>query len=117
ELTGEDQDVEILFTIVDASGLSVANISQNSSVDANETDDFRVNIPINETLEGNLTLSAAFNSQVYSSSVLEPISLGPVTGGAIFGEGGAGSIIVLVVVVLVLGAVFFVVRRMRTSKQ
>ena len=67
--------MQIFFTIADASGLQVANASQNSSVDANETDDFRANIPINESLEGNLTLSAAFNSQVYSSSVLEPITL------------------------------------------
>lgn len=118
ELTGEDQDVQILFTITDASGLEVANASQNSSVDANSTDDFRVNIPINETLEGNLTLSAAFNSQIYSSSVLEPISLGTVTGGAIFGgEGGAGGIIIVLVVAAVLVAVFFVARRLRAARE
>ena len=117
ELAGEDQDVQILFTIVDASGLAIANTSQNSSVDANETDDFRVNIPINETLEGNLTLSAAFNSQIYSSSVLEPITLGaPIGGFAIFGGvGGAGGVVILVVVVLVLVTVFFLARQMRKS--
>lgn len=117
ELAGEDQDLQIFFSITDSSGLQVANTSQNSSIDANETDDFRVNIPINETLEGNLTLSAAFNSQVYSSSVLEPISLGaPIGGFAIFeGIGGAGGFIVLVVVVLVLVTVFFIARRLRQS--
>lgn len=117
ELAGEDQDVQIFFKIMDASGLEVANNSQNSSVDANETDDFRVNIPINETLEGNLTLEAAFNSLVYSSTVLEPISLGaPIGGFAIFGgEGGAGGVIVLLVVIVVLIAVFFVAKRMRES--
>ena len=118
ELSGEAQDVEVLFTIIDASGLQIATTSQNSSVDANKTDDFRVNIPINESLEGNLTLSAAFNSQIYSSSVLEPISLGaPIGGFAIFGgEGGAGGIIILIIVVVVLGAVFFVVRRLRKMR-
>lgn len=117
ELAGADQDVQIFFTIADASGLQVANASQNSSVDANETDDFRANIPINESLEGNLTLSAAFNSQVYSSSVLEPITLGaPIGGFAIFeGVGGAGGLIILIVVVLVLVAVFFIARKMRES--
>lgn len=117
ELAGEDQDVQILFGITDASGLQVANTSQNSSINANQTDDFRVNIPINESLEGNLILSAAFNSQVYSSSVLEPITLGaPIGGFAIFaGVGGAGGVIILVVVVLVLIVIFFIARKMRQS--
>ena len=117
ELSGEDQDVQVFFTIVDASGLQVANNSQNSSVDANKTDDFRVNIPINETLEGNLTLSASFNSQIYSSSVLEPITLGaPIGGFAIFGGiGGTGGVVILIVVVLVLVVVFFLARQMRKS--
>ena len=129
ELSGENQEVEIFFSIKDASGVEVGNVSQNRSVDANGTDDFRTNIQINETLlpvnettgeaiETNLTLSAAFNSQVYSSSVLEPISLGaPIGGFAIFGgEGGTGSIVVLLVVVVVLGAVFVVVRKLRKAK-
>jgi len=117
ELAGEDQDVEIYFSIKDASGLEVANASQNRSIGANKTDDFRTNIQINETLEGNLTLSAAFNSQVYSSSVLEPISLGaPIGGFAIFeGVGGAGGVIILVVVVLILVVIFFIARKMRKS--
>lgn len=117
ELSGEDQDVAIFFSITDASGLQVANASQNSSVNANETDNFRVNIPINESLNGSMTLSAAFNSQVYSSSVLEPIDLSTVTGSAIFGgNGGAGSIVLVIVVVVVLGAIFFVVRKLRKSR-
>jgi len=117
ELAGEDQDVEIYFSIKDASGLEVANASQNRSIGANKTDNFRTNIQINETLEGNLTLSAAFNSQVYSSSVLEPISLGaPIGGFAIFeGVGGAGGVIILVVVVLILVVIFFIARKMRQS--
>jgi hypothetical protein len=117
DLVGENQDVQIFFSIKDNSGVQVANISQNKSIDANKTDDFRVNVPINETLEGNLTLSAAFNSQIYSSSVLEPITLGaPIGGFAILGGiGGTGSIILLVVVVLVLVIVFFIARKMRKS--
>ena len=119
ELSGQNQDVEIYFSIKDASGLEVANASQNRSIDANKTDDFRTNVQINESLEGNLTLSAAFNSQVYSSSVLEPITLGaPIGGFAIFGGvGGTGGIIILVIVVLALGVVFFVARRMRKLKK
>lgn len=129
ELSGEDQEVEIFFSITDASGVEVGNASQNRSIDANETDDFRTNIPINETLlpvnettgeplEVDLTLSASFNSQIYSSSVLEPISLGaPLGGFAIFEGVGGGSIILLVVVLVVLGAIFFIARKLRKSRR
>lgn len=127
ELVGEDQDVEIFFSITDASGVTVGSVSQNRSIDANESDDFRTNIPINETLlpvnetsgepvETDLTLSATFNSQIYSSSVLEPITIGAVTGGAIFGGVGAGSLVIVVVVVLIIAVVFLTARRMRKSK-
>lgn len=117
ELAGQDQSVNILFTILDASNLDVGNSSENISISANAKDDFRATIPINESIEGNLTLSAAFNSGIYSSSVLEPITLGaPIGGFAIFGgQGGAGSIIIFVVVVIVLVIVFFVARKMRQS--
>ncbi|MDO8661414.1 MAG: hypothetical protein Q7K43_05985, partial [Candidatus Woesearchaeota archaeon] len=117
ELVGEDQDLEIYFSIKDAAGTELANASQNRSVGANDTDDFRTNIPINETLNGTMTLSVAFNSQIYSSSVLEPITLGAPTGAAILGGIGAGSLFIVIVVVLVLGAVFFVARRMRQRKK
>jgi len=117
ELAGEQQDVQLFFSIKNVSDLEVANISKNETIDANKTGNFRINIPINKTLEGNLTLLVNFNSQDYSSSVLEPISLGaPIGGFAIFeGVGGTGSVIILVVVVLVIGGVFFIARRMRKS--
>ena len=119
ELSGEDQNLEIFFSIMDSSGVGVANISQNRSIDANDTNDFRVNIPVNESLEGNLTLSAAINSQNYSTSVLEPITLGaPIGGFAILGGvGGTGGVIILVIVILALGVVFLIVRRMRQSRR
>ena len=118
ELAGQDQNVNILFTILDASSLDVGNVSDSRTIGANAADNFTTTIPINETLEGNLTLSASLNSEIYSSSVLEPINLGaPIGGFAIFGgEGGAtGGIIILVVVILVLVAVFFIARKMRES--
>ena len=120
ELTGADQDVQMQFFILDASGVQVANASQNSSVDANETDDFRANIAINETLEGNLTLSASINSQQYSISVREPITLGAPTGFFVLGDdlGTTGN--VLAIVILVVGGVavyFFFVRRKAISRK
>lgn len=115
ELAGEDQDLEIYFSIKDSAGAEIANASQNRSIDANETDDFRTNLAINETLNGTMILSATFNSQIYSSSVLEPITLGAPTGAAIFGGIGAGSFVIVIAVALILATVFFAARRMRQS--
>src|SRR3989344_2173125 len=96
----------------------LANFSQNRSIDANSTDEFTANIPINESLQGNFSLSANANSEVYKTSVLEPITLGtPVGGFAIFGQGlGKGSILILVAIVLALVVIIFVARRMRKAK-
>lgn len=118
DLIGEKQNISVFFSIIDNSSKDVGNISQNKTLSANKTSTYNVNIPINETLEGNLTLSANVNSEQYSSSVLQPISLGaPIGGFAIFGgQGGAGSIIILIILVAVLAAVFFVVRKMRKAK-
>ena len=75
-------------------------------------------MPINESLEGNLTLIANLNSEVYSSSIMEPITLGtPIGGFAIFEGIGTGGIILLIIVVLVLIIIFFGARKLRTSKK
>ena len=118
DLSGQDQNVSLFFSILDNSSADVGNVSQNKTLGANKSGNYNVNIPINESLEGNLTLSANVNLEQYSNSVSEPITLGaPIGGFAIFGgQGGAGSLIVLIVVVLILGVVFFLVRRMRTAK-
>lgn len=120
ELSGNDQVVEVQFSLLDLNNQEVANASQNRSIAANSTREFRINIPINESLEGNLSLLVNFNSEIYSSSVQEKITLGaPIGGFAIFGEGigTTGSIIILVVIVLVLGIVFLVVRKIRKSEK
>ena len=118
ELIGSDQDVEVYFSILDSGNKELANFSQNRSIDANSTDEFTANIPINESLQGNFSLSANANSEVYKTSVLEPITLGtPVGGFAIFGQGlGTGSILILVAIVLALVVIIFVARRMRKAK-
>lgn len=118
DLTGSKQNVSILFYLIDNSSLAVANISQNETLNANKTEKYNANIPINSSLNGNLTLSATVNAETYSSSVLEPITLGaPIGGFVIFGgQGGAVNIIVLVAIVVILGAVFFFVRKGKTKK-
>lgn len=117
ELSGGNQSVEIFFSLLNSGGQEVSNASTNKSIDANATEEFKIYIPINKSLEGNLTLSTKFNSEIYSNSVQEPIVLGaPVGGFAIFEGIGAGSIVVLVVVVFALIAILIVVRRMMRGK-
>ncbi len=114
ELSGENQNVELYFSILDVAGQEISNASANKSINANSTREFRISLPVNKSLEGNLTLSAAFNSEIYSSSVQEPVILGATVGGfAVFEGIGTGSIIILVIVVLVLVTIVVVVRRIR----
>ncbi len=120
ELIGEDQDVEIYFSLLGLNNQEVSNVSVNKSIGANATREFRTSLSINKSLEGNLSLSASFNSQVYSSSVQETVALGtPIAGFAIFG-GGLGtlqSIIIVVVVLAILIIIFVIVRKARKSKR
>ena len=118
ELLNEEQTVQLKFLLFNAANQQVANVSQNQTLSPGESNEFRTNIPINESLEGNLTLNVNLNSKTYSSSVREPITLGaPVGGFAIFGEGGLGTggVAVVLVVVVVLVVIFFVVRKMKRS--
>jgi hypothetical protein len=76
-----------------------------------------VNETSGEFLETDLKLSANFNSQIYSSSVLEPITLGaPIGGFAIFGGTGAGSVVVFLIVLAIVVAIFFVARKLRRKR-
>ncbi|MEX0920774.1 MAG: hypothetical protein WDZ62_00730 [Candidatus Pacearchaeota archaeon] len=117
ELTGEDQEVEISFTLSDEEGTEFSSISENKSINANGTEEFRTNLGINESLNGTLLLSILYNSEVYSSSVVEPITIGAPIGFAVFEGIGAGEAYILIAVVLILGVLFFIVRRMRKSKK
>ena len=125
ELAGEEQDVVFIFSLVDANNIEVGRVKVNQSIDANSTDEFRTNIDINEsllpinettneTLESELTLNVNFNSEIYSSSVMEKITIGaPIGGFAIFEGVGAGEAILFVVVLFVLVFIFVFARRMR----
>jgi hypothetical protein len=125
ELAGEDQDVTFTFFLVDANNIEVGRVEVNQSIDANSTDEFRINININEsllpinettneTLESELALNVNFNSQIYSSSIQEKVLIGaPIGGFAVFEDIGAGEIIISLAVVLVLVFIFVFARRMR----
>jgi hypothetical protein len=118
ELTGNKQNVTVYFSLLNLANVEVANVSQNRTMNANQTKEFTANIPINASVNGsfvgNFSLSATANSEVYKASVLSPITLGtPVGGFTIFTGLGTGSYVLIVSVIVVLLAVFFVVRRMR----
>lgn len=124
ELSGVDQNVSLAFLILDSASQQFGNASENRTISANDSNQYRINIPINGSLIGenltNFTLSAAYSSPIYSDSVAEPIQLGPVSGGllggfAIFEGLGTGGSIVVIVVVLALAVLLFVVVRMRKS--
>ena len=75
-------------------------------------------VSVDETLEGELTLVADLNSEIYSASVRERVVISgtPTAGFAIFGgEGGAGGFIIFLIIVVVLVAIFFIVRYVRKS--
>lgn len=118
ELIGEDQNVGLYFSLLDANGQEAANATANRTIKSNSTKEFRNNLVINESLEGNLSLSVNFNSEIYSSSVHEIVSIGaPVGGFAIFGEGGLGTggVIILLIFVGALVAIFFIVRKNKAA--
>ena len=119
ELSGSEQNVELQFFLFDADDTQVSETTETKTLSANLVEEFETLISIDESLVGDLTLSVDLNSEIYSSSVRERITLGaPVGGFAIFGEDGfigTGGIVILIIVVLVLVAVLFVARIMRKT--
>ena len=116
ELIGEDQEVNINFLILDAENQEVANAIDNREIKANSEKEFKTNIMLDEFLEGEMSLEANFNSEIYSSSVREPIVLGAPVGGFVIFEGiGTGGFIIFVVVLFVLAIAFIFARRMKKS--
>lgn len=120
DLSESDQTIDLKFTLFDDTSQKVSEITDTQNLSANATEKrFRTTIPVNETIEGNLTIQSDINSQVYSSSVNEviilraPSILGFVTLGQI---GGTGGLIVLVISVLAIFAIIFIVRVLRRSR-
>ena len=122
DLLGEDQVVELEFSLFDNESVKVSNLSESINLTANSTEEFRSILEINESLEleGNLTISVDIDSQAYSSSVNEAIVLSspPLLGFAIFDQmGGTGGLIVLVVSILAIFTIIFISRTLRRSKK
>lgn len=120
DLSESDQTINLKFALFDNTSQKVSEITDTQNLTANETEKrFRTVIPINETIEGNLTIQADINSQVYSSSVNEAIVLRApsILGFVTFDQiGGTGGLIVLVVSILAIVAIIFISRTLRKSK-
>lgn len=120
DLSGEDQVVDLEFALFDNTSIKISESTDSINLSANESDEFRSIIPINESIEGNLTIQVQANSQKYSESVSEPIVLGgaPFLGFVAFGDviTGTSGAVLLVIVLLALAAIIFVTRRMRKGR-
>lgn len=118
ELAGEDQEVELQFSLFDSDGEEITNFSVNQEIDANKVKKYKTSFAVDETLQGNLTLEVDFNSESYSNSVQEPISLSSKVGGFVIFEGvQAGSIAVAVVALVILVMSFVIIRLVRKTHQ
>jgi hypothetical protein len=120
EVSGGDQTMNIKFSLFDNESLKIAEVEKLVNLSANEKERFRIDIPINESLSGEIMIHLDINSQKYSSSVEESIVLNsmPILGFATVGEfiTGTGGAITLIVVVLALISIIFIARRARKRR-
>lgn len=123
ELLDEEQIVELQFFLYDDANKEVGNTSVNQTLSAGRNSNFRTNIPVNisylnTSIENNLTLSAKLNSEQFSVSVNEPITLGAPTGFFVFGDnmGTTGNVLAIVILIVAGIAVYFFVKRKKISK-
>ncbi len=119
ELLDEEQVVQLQFFLYNAANQEVGNATTNQTLSAGESNKFNTNLVVNESLEGNLTLSASLNSQQYSVSVREPIVLGSPTGFFLLGDnlGTTGNILAIVILLggLVVIYIFFLRRKVNSK--
>lgn len=119
ELLGKDQSIDLKFWLYDVNSSEIGNVSLVQNISANSSRTYRVYIPINGSLSNdNLTVSANYNTESYSSSVREPIVLGSPTGLSIIEDvGTTGSVAIAAGIIVVVVGIFFVIRRKRLSRK
>jgi len=119
ELSGTDQNVSLGFSLLNAEEETVAEISDARLIAANSEGNFGVIALMNlsRVLEEDASLVVNLNSEIYSGSIVEPVTIGAAIGGfAIFGGYGTGTFVVFAVVLAILVVAFFIVRKIRTTK-
>jgi uncharacterized membrane protein YgcG len=110
-----DQSVDLQFLLFDLDKKQVADVTKSVFIPARERQEFETIIPIDENLQGELSLLINVNSETYSTFVQENIILGKTIGGfAIFGNAGTrDKMISGLIVLLFLGFTFMMVRKIR----
>jgi len=113
ELSGLEQNIELQFLLFDVNNNKLAETKDSQIVSMNSKSEFEILMPIDSSLEGEMSLLINLNSETYSTFVQEAIILGaPVTGLAIFGEAGTtDNLISLIIIILFLIFAFFIIRR------
>ncbi|MBU2504156.1 MAG: hypothetical protein KJ879_03860, partial [Nanoarchaeota archaeon] len=121
ELAGEDQEVNVSFSLLDLNNSEIAGATELKSIVAESSQEFNMDIPFGGDLGSDeLNLKANLNSEIYSSSVLEPVTLGGSIGGfAIFDfrNIGRGRAVLFLAVLFALIILFIVLRKIRKSRE
>ena len=113
ELSGLEQEVEMQFLLFDSNDEKAVEVKEIKLVSANSQQEFEILIPVDSSLEGELSLLVNLNSETYSTFIQENIILGsPASGFAVFGErGNTDKILSVIFIILFLVFAFFIVRR------
>ncbi len=119
ELSGIEQNIELQFLLFGSDNEKAAEIKENKIISANSKQEFEILIPIDSSLEGELSLLINLNSETYSTFVQENIILGsPISGFAVFGESGSVDNVVSIGLIILFSVfAFFVVRRILKHKK
>jgi hypothetical protein len=119
ELSGLNQDIDIQFLLFGPNKEKVAEFRETKAISANSKQNFESLIPIDSSLEGDLSLLINLNSKTYSTFVEENIVLGkmPIGGFAIFGNARSPDNLFtgLLILFFVIFA-FFIIRRIFSHK-
>ncbi|MEM3092025.1 MAG: NEW3 domain-containing protein, partial [Candidatus Pacearchaeota archaeon] len=115
ELSGESQFVQLKFSLFSSDNKEISNTTQNKSINPNEEKEFVASMRINKSINGTLNLVTFYNSQIFSSSLSEPINLGtPIGGFVILGERfGASKFVIIPIIIVVFAATFFILKKIR----
>ena len=121
ELAGENQEINVSFSLLDLNNNKVAEVVELKEIVADSSEEFSTDVPLSRDFEADeLNLRANFNSEIYSSSVLKPVTLGGSIGGfAIFDLGniGRGRAVLFLGVLLALIIIFIIIRKIRKSRE
>ena len=113
ELSGVEQKVELQFLLLGNREEKTAEVKEINILPANSQIEFKILIPVDSSLKGDVNLLINLNSETYSTFFQESIILGsPISGFSIFGkDNGLDNFFSGFFILLFLVFAFFIVRR------